>query len=73
MNDAVCKGKIDSLHLVKVLLRFLVGLYGMAGDLQQFYNSCKLDINQWNLQRFLWVEDLDPEGKILEAVMTTLI
>ena len=45
----------------------------MVGDLQQFYNACKLICSQWNLQRFLWVENLDPNGEVLEAVMLTLI
>ena len=45
----------------------------MTGDLQQFYNSCKLNADQWNLQRFLWVKDLDPDGEVLEAVVTTLM
>ena len=73
LNDLVCKGKIESLNLVKVLLRFFAGRYAFTGDLQQFYNACKLDPDMWNLQRFLWIENLDPDGKILEAVITTLI
>ena len=28
---------------------------------------------QWNPQRFLWVENLDPDGAVLEAVIVTLI
>ena len=73
LNDLVCKGKIETLNLVKVLLRFSVGKFGVTGDLQQFYNACKLDPDMWNLQRFLWLENLDPKGEVLEAVMTTLI
>ena len=73
LNDLVCKGKIESLNLLKVLLRFMTGLFAMTGDLQQFYNACKLLCEQWNLQRFLWVKDLDPDGEVLEAVMLTLI
>ena len=73
LNDLVCKGKIESLNLIKVLLRFVVGKAAFTGDLRQFYNACKLNNDQWNLQRFLWVENLDPDGEIIEAVMTTLI
>ena len=73
LNDMVCKGKIDSLNLLKVLLRFMTGCSAMTGDLKQFYNACKLITNQWNLQRFLWVDNLDPNGEVLEAVITTLI
>ena len=73
LNDLVAKGKVESLNLVKVLMRFTIGKFAMTGDLTQFYNACKLGSEQWNLQRFLWIEDLDPDGKILEAVITTLI
>ena len=59
--------------MVKVLLRFITGQAAFTGDLKQFYNACKLNCDQWNLQRFLWVDDLDPEGEIIEAIMTTLI
>ena len=73
LNDLVCKGKIESLNMVKVLLRFVTGKAAFTGDLRQFYNACKLNCDQWNLQRFLWVENLDPKGEILEAIITTLI
>ena len=73
LNDLVCKGKVESLNLLKVMVRFIIGKYALSGDLQQFYNACKLTSKQWNLQRFLWIENLDPDGKILEAVITTLI
>ena len=73
LNDIVCKGKIETLDLVKVLLRFTVGKFGLTGDLEKFYNACKLDPNMWNLQRFLWIKDLDPNGQVLEAIITTLI
>ena len=73
LNDLVCKGKIESLNLLKVLLRFMTGLFAVTGDLKQFYNACKLNSSQWNLQRFLWVDNLDPKGEVLEAVITTLI
>ena len=73
LNDLVCKGKVETLNLLKVMVRFVVGQFAVAGDLQQFYNACKLSSEQWNLQRFLWVDDLDPNGEIIEAVITTLI
>ena len=73
LNDLVCKGKVDNLNIIKVLLRFLIGRYAFAGDLTQFYNSCKLIPQQWNLQRFLWFENLDPSGQLLEGIITTLM
>ena len=73
LNDLVCKGKVDSLNMVKVLMRFIIGRNALAGDLTMFYNSCKLTSEQWNLQRFLWLDNLDPDGKVLEGVITTLM
>ena len=73
LNDLLAKGKVESINLIKVLLRFVTGAYAIAGDLKQFYNAFKLDKDQWNLQRILWIEDLNPNGKVLEAVIKTLI
>ena len=73
LNDLVAKGRIDTINLLKMLLRFCVGRYAFCGDLQQFYNSCKLEPEFWNLQRFLWKPDLDPDGEVIEMVMKTLI
>ena len=45
----------------------------MSGDIAQLYNTCKLDPQQWTLQRFLWLKDLDPESTLEEGVITTLM
>ena len=73
LNDLVVKGKVTTINLVKMLLRFTVGLYAVNGDLKQFYNSCKLVVEQWNLQRFLYRENMDPNNPPLEGVIKTLI
>ena len=73
LNDLVAKGKIDTINLVKMILRFCIGNFAFCGDLQQFYNSCKLKPEFWNLQRFLWKPDLDPKAEVIEMVMKTLI
>ena len=73
LNDLVVKGKVTTINLVKMLMRFTVWLYAVNGDLKQFYNSCKLIIEQWNLQRFLYREDMDPDNPVLEGVIKTLI
>ena len=56
-----------------MLVRFTMGRVGMAGDLHQFYNVCKLIPEHWNLQRILWKANLDPEADTNEAVVVTLI
>ena len=73
LNDLVCKGKVDTLNLIRLVLKFSMGRFAVTGDLSQFYNSLKLREDFWNLQRFLWRESLDPEDEVLEAVIVTLI
>ena len=73
LNDMVCKGRIETLNLLRLALRFSIGLAAMSGDLSQFYYSCELVNEQWNLQRFLWRENLDPNGPVLEGIIGALI
>ena len=73
MNDLVVKGRISSLNLVQMVLRHSIGLEAVAGDLSQFYNSLKLEEEFYNLQRFLWRENLGVGEDVIEAVITTLI
>ena len=73
LNDAVVKGRVTKLNLVKMVLRFTIGLFAMQGDLKSFYASIKLVRDQWHLQRVLFREDLNPEGDVLEAIFKSLI
>ena len=73
LNDAVVKGRIVTLNLVKMFLRFQVGKVAVQGDLKQFYASIKLVLEQWNLQRVLFRPDLDPNSEVVEAIIKTLI
>ena len=50
-----------------------MGKYAVTGDLAQYYNSFKLHPSNWNLQRFLYKEDLNPASPVLEGVIKTLI
>ena len=61
------------MNLLRMVLRFIVGRFALTGDLSQFYNVFKLVIEQWNLQLFLWKEDLDPANETLVGVISTLI
>ena len=73
LNDAVVKGRVVTLNLVKLVLRFEIGPEALQGDLKQFYASIKLVQDQWNLQRVLLKENLDPNSEVQEAVIKTLI
>ena len=73
MEDACMKGKIDTMDLLRMLLRFEVGRVAVVGDLKGFYTSFDLATDQWNLQRVLYRLNLDPEGETLEVIIRTLI
>ena len=73
LNDAVVKGRITTLNLVKMVLRFCMGKFATQGDLKQFYASIKLTPEQWHLQRVLYRENLDPSSEVKEAIIKTLI
>lgn len=42
LNDLVVKGRLVTLNLTKMVLRFEIGKSAMQGDLKQFYASIKL-------------------------------
>ena len=73
LNDLVVKGKVTTLNLVKMVLRFCIGPVAVQGDLRQFYASIKLIKDHWNLQRVLFKPDLNPDSPAVEAVISTLI
>ena len=73
LNDAVVKGRVVTLNLVKMVMRFCAGLAACQGNLAQFYASIKLDPQFWNLQRVLFKADMDPGGPEMEAIIKTLI
>ena len=54
LNDLVVKGKIVTINLVKMLLRFTVGRFALTCDLQQFYNlNYLISLSLHNLTYFL--------------------
>ena len=73
LNNLLCSGKVETINLLKLILGFLIGEFAVTGDLQQFYNACKLLPMYWNLQRFLFKADLDPSSPVVEGVIKTLI
>ena len=73
MNDLVMKGRITTINLVRMLLRFLVGRNAAAGDLKMFYNALKMSEDQWNLQQILYKEDIGMEAEVIHGVITTAI
>ena len=69
----VAKGREESLNLVRLILKFVMGKHAVTGDLSQFYNSLKLREDFFNLQRFLWRMNLGDMEETLQAVIVTLM
>lgn len=61
LNDLVMKGRVSTIDLIRMLMRFQVGRFAVTGDLKGFYTSFDLDEKQWNLQRCLYRKNLDPD------------
>ena len=72
LNDMLCKGRIKSMNLLRMMIRFSIGKFALTGDLQQFYCSCKLLAEEMNLTRFLYNPDLDPNSEPLECLFQAL-
>ena len=53
LNNAVCHGKVDSLDLLGVLLRFVLNNHAVAADITKMYNMFELLPEYWNLQRIV--------------------
>ena len=73
LNDLTMKGRVNTLDLLNMLLRFGIGQVAFTGDLKQFYTSIALNPSQWNLQRVLWREGLSFKSKVEEIIILSLI
>ena len=73
LNDLTMKGRVSTLDLITMLLRFTIGSVAVSGDLKMFYTSIDLCPSQWNLQRVLMREDMDITKDVVEMVICTLI
>ena len=56
-----------------MMIRFIIGLFALTGDLQQFYCCCKLIAEEMNLTRFLYNPDMDPNSEPFECLFQALI
>ena len=69
----VAKGREESLNLVRLILKFVMGKHAVIVDLSQFYNSLKLREDFFNLQRFLWRMNIGDMEETLQAVIVTFM
>ena len=73
LNDLLCKGKIDTLNLLQMVIRFMTGAFALTGDLKQFYCSFRLLPEDFNLVWFFYSPDLDSESEPQDAVFRAMI
>ena len=73
LNDLVCKGSIDTLDLMRVILRFTIAPHALIADISKMYNQFSLLPEFWNLQRVMIKEDLNPDAPVKNACVTTAI
>jgi hypothetical protein len=64
---------VESLNLVRLVFKIVIGRHAVTGDLSQFYNSLKLREDFFNLQHFLWRMNLEDMDETLQAVIVTLM
>ena len=73
LNDALAKGENRISSLYNILLRFRCRAAAFCCDIRLAYNQIELEPEHYRYQKFLWQEDLDPEGTVEEYVIRTLI
>ena len=73
LNDILATGIPDLAKLLDVLLDWHMGPTAFVGDVSQFYCSIGLVEESWPYQKLLLREDLNPNGKMIKAVIISAI
>ena len=73
LNDILATGIPDLAKLLDVLLDWHIGPTAFVGDVSQFYCSIGLVEESWPYQKLLMREDLNPNGKLIKAVIISAI
>ena len=60
-------------RLIDMLLDWRMGPSALTGDIRQFYNNVLLHEDHWQYQKILIKKDMDPDAKIVTAIIKTLI
>ena len=72
INDLMAKGGL-SLSIGNLIQTWKAYPIVASGDLANFYCRFALSPEFWPLQKFLWVDNLDPEGEIKTYYIKTII
>ena len=73
LNCTLAKGTKMLANMLNLLIRFRIGPYAFSADISMAYNCVALHPDHLRYHKYLWVEDLDPEGPIVEMVVRSLI
>ena len=73
LNCTLAKGVNMLADMLTLLVKFRIGPYAFAADISMAYNCVGLHIEHLRYHKYLWVEELDPTGEIVEMVIRTLI
>ena len=73
LNDLLATGVPDLVNLLELVLDWQVGPVAFVGDVSQFYCTIKLMEESWPFQKLLLREDLNPNGKLIKAVIIKAI
>ena len=73
LNNLLAKGSPDMVRLIDMVLDWRMGPSALTGDIRQFYNCVLLHQDHWQFQKILLKKNLDPDAKIVTAIIKTLI
>ena len=73
LNCTLAKGVNMLADMLSLLIKFRIGPYAFAADISMAYNCVSLHLEHLKYHKYLWVEELDPNGEIVEMVVRTLI
>ena len=72
LNKNLPTGDTSSIDIVRTFQNFLTMPVIILGDVKSYYPSHRLHPSQWSIQRFLWIDDLDPDGTPTEYYLVRL-
>ena len=73
LNDLLATGIPELVKLLDVVLEWQVGPVAFVGDVSQFYCNIGLEEESWPFQKLILREDLNPNGRLIKAVITSAI
>ena len=73
LNDILAKGVNMLANMVMLLAKFRMGAHAFTADVSMAYNCVALHPDFLRYHKYLWVEDLNPNGDVIEMVIRSLI